>query len=410
MIVPAEKRSRSGWMLAVAATVLAPLAIYLICRAALAALSSPAAVAAAAALPPPDYSPALRSLSRAARLPAFRINDQMLDLSRKGAASTPLAFEPFFIAARGEEQAGRLDRAILLMEEARRRRPSHPVIRMQLVAYYGKVGRLDDLFEQLDITLRLNDEARRYILPELAALIGTAQGRRALAPVLASEPGWREDFYRAATARNIASGDALALLNMLETLKKGVNLSPERSLYLQALVQEGEYAKARTIWLRSLARSEQAKAGLVFDGGFTGSKAPAPFNWSLHDSAAGRAEIASPRDGTRSLDVYYFGGSTTVLAEQTLALPAGRYRLSIKARSDSGVDSADLYWAVNCLTDGKNLVKSPLQRLGPTPSSRTAGFEVPAGCKGQRLFLVAEPGDVASTVSAQIGGLEISRG
>ena len=397
-------------MLAVAATVLAPLAIYLICRAALAALSSPAAVAAAAALPPPDYSPALKSLSRAARLPTFRINAQMLDLSRKGAASMPLDFEPFFIAARGEEQAGQLDRAILLMEEARRRRPSHPVIRMQLVAYYGKVGRLDDLFQQLDITLRLNDEARRYILPELAALIGTAQGRRALAPVLASEPGWREDFYRAATSRKIASGDALALLNMLETLKKGANLSPERSLYLQALVQEGEYAKARTIWLKSLPRSEQAKAALVFDGGFTGSPAPAPFNWSLHDSAAGRAEIASPRDGTRSLDVYYFGGSTTVLAEQTLALPAGRYRLSIQARSDSGVDSADLYWAVNCLTDGKNLVKSRLQSLGPAFSSRTAGFEVPAGCKGQRLFLAAEPGDVASTVSAQIRGLEISRG
>jgi tetratricopeptide (TPR) repeat protein len=398
---------RLGRVPALVATLLSPVALYFISRTAAAGSGSPAAVAMLAATPPADYRAVVKAAARAAQSPLMKAGPEMIQLSRQAAAAAPTSFEPFFLAAKAEEQAGRLDRAIMLMEESRKRRPSHSATRLELILLYGKARRFGPLLEELDMALSLNDDARRLLLPELSRLVADPEGRAALAGILARRPSWRDEFFSAARGRKVKPADALALMNMVSGIT-GRPATAERGLYLQALLEAGEYARARALWSSSLPAPDRAKDGLVFDGAFAGSAAPAPFNWVLYDGDVGRAE-RNAEGGRGGLDITYFGGRDFNLAEQTLALAPGRYRLSFLVRSEEGIKSGDLSWRIACVAGGKELVASSLAGAGSTAAPRRADFVVPAGCGGQRLYLAGEPGDVSAEVHAQVLSMTVAR-
>lgn len=402
-----KRAIRLGRGPALAAIVLAPAVLYLIARTAAAGSGSPAVAAAVASMPPADYRGLIKAVARAAQSPLFRPDVDMMALSRKAAAAAPTSYEPFFVAALAEDRAGRLGHAIQLMEESRRRRPGHAATRLELIVYYGKARRFDPLLEELDMALALNQEARRLILPELTKLIADPEGRAALARMLARNPAWRKEFHDAARGRKVRPEYALLLMKEVAALTGG-RAGPERGLYLQSLLEAGQFVRARTIWSAGLAPAERAKDGLLFDGAFNGSGAPPPFNWQFHDGDVGRAEPAR-EPGRRHLDIVYYGGRDFTLAEQTLALAPGRYRLSFRVRSEAGIKSGDLSWRVTCTALANPAVTLSLAGATAKPASRSAGFVVPQACGSQRLLLVAQPGDLSAEVRAEISAMEIAR-
>ena len=388
-------------------TAASPLIVYLIVKAA-AAATSPAAALAMAALPPADPAPALKYLGRISQQPNYRSSEQSLRTAQKGLAALPLAFEPFFVAARGAEQGGDLRRAIILLEEARHRRPSHPAVRMQLMIYYTKAERYREALSEVDLILRRNSELRPVLLPELSKLIADPRGRAALAEILATDPSWREEFFKAAGARKLDPNDARDLYRRVRALKPRGNVRLERQLILQAQASSGDYAGARQTLVAGLPERDRAANTNLFDGSFRGLAVPEPFGWKFENLDVGRAEPA--RDGGRTyLDVAYFGGRAVTLAEQVLALRPGRYTLRLAARSDNGISSGALFWRVSCLPARNQLGVLDMSRAGAADRRFAADFTVPAGCGSQELRLVAEPGDVAAVVNLQVSGMEIGQ-
>jgi hypothetical protein len=401
-----ERPTGKPKILAIVGTLVAPVILYFVVRSAAVAMSP----AAAALLPPANSSATLRAMVSLAADPRHRVSDEVRIMALDGAVSAPLAFEPYFIEAKVHEQSGRLESAIRLMEEARRRRPSFVLTRLHLVAYYQQARRYGDLLHEMDFVLRKSPEANRYILPELVRLIGDPTGRSALASILARDPEWKGAFFEAARARQGRPEDALALLNLAQARRNGGNLTLERGLYLQRLVQAGDYPRARAVWLQMRPPMERAQYALLFNGSFRSVQAEPPFAWSFPQDAAGRAEIVATGTSTPYLDALYYGGSNATLAEQTLALPPGRYRLSHIAKSAAGVRSGELAWIVSCLSDNRELGRLRLVNLAPAYRRYGIDFVVPAGCSGQRLHLGADAGDIAAEVNVQIARLEIGRG
>jgi hypothetical protein len=179
---------------------------------------------------------------------------------------------------------------------------------------------------------------------------------------------------------------------------------------MNALVRGGQVAQARSIWLSGFRNSDRARFAQIFDGDFTGRPAPQPFGWALFDTGAGRAEFARGSGRNPYLDVNYFGGSNVTLAEQMLALPAGKYQLSFNARSEGGIRAGQLFWSVFCVPDGRELTR--IRISNPQAQYRRVGgnVDIPAsGCSGQLLRLSAEAGDVASEFAVQIAGLKVAR-
>lgn len=404
-----EARGSGRRVAAWAATAASPLILYLIAKA-VAAGVSPAASVALAGLPPADPTPTLKYLGKVSQQPTFRATGATLDSARQGLSALPLAFEPFFVAARVAEQRGDLRHAIALMEEARHRRPSYPAVRMQLMIYYTKAERFREALEEVDVILRRNNELRPVLLPELAKLIADPRGRDALATILATEPSWREEFFNIAGTRKVDPADARALYQRVRALKPGGDVRLERQFILQAQASSGDYAGARQTLLAGLPERERAANRFLFDGSFRGVSAPKPFGWKFEDMEIGRAEPAK-NGGRTYLDVAYFGGRAETLAEQMLALRPGRYTLRAIARSDNGVSSGTIAWNLSCLPSRSPVIGLlDLSRAGPADRRFAATFTVPAtGCASQSLRLRAEPGDVAASVNLEVAGLEIAQ-
>ncbi|MFL6846187.1 MAG: hypothetical protein ACJ8ER_15060 [Allosphingosinicella sp.] len=396
------RRSVAAWAVAAAS----PLIAYLILKAAAASLS-PVTALAVAQLPPADPAPSLKALSRLAQLPTVKVSKATLSQAQDGLTGLPLAFEPFYIAARAAEQAGDRNRALALMEEARHRRPSYPALRMQMMVYYSQAGRFREAMSEVDFVLRRNDELRPVLIPEMTKLMADPRGREALALILAGNPPWSDQFYSVAAARKVTADQARDLYRRVKVLKPGDDLTAERQLILQAQAGSGDYVGARRTWLASLPSAERAGNERLFDGSFRGIRAPRPFGWEFSGEDVGRAEPS--KDGGRTyLDVAYFGGRALKLAEQVLALPPGHYTLRAVARSDNGISSGRVYWRLSCLPAANQIALLDLTPAAAADRRFSAAFTVPAsGCAGQSLTLQAEPGDVASGVGLEVSSMEI---
>ena len=398
--------ARKGRVAAVLATLAAPVVGWFIFRSAAASMM-PAAVLVAH-LPPEDHGPALKVAMRLVQVPQQRVTPEMIETAREGLAAEPLAFEPFYIAARAEEQAGRLARATELMEEARRRRPTHSAIRMQLLVYYTQAQRYEQALAEMDLLLRRNEDLRRALIPEVVKLLPVPEGRAALASILATEPEWRDFFFEVAAAQKVNPAHARALHDLIAAKRPGADLRLERQLVLQSLAGSGDYAGARRQWLSALPAGERGRHPLLFDGDFAGAAALKPFGWDLASLDVGRAEIVG--EGERSyLDAVHFGGRDVELASQTLALPPGRYTLRTAFRSEEAFGERRLTWRLTCLPSGDALGAIDLGRAGAGGGRLEAGFEVPAGCAGQRLALVGAVGDTTGVAAADIDSVEIVR-
>lgn len=370
---------------------------------------TPALAAAASALPPADPALQLRQLSFLAQQPNARIGDDMLDRSREALARAPLAYQPFYIAAKAAEQAGDRKRAIVLMEEAKRRRPTWAASRMQLILYYTQAQRFGEALAETDIILRRSEGVRKPIVTELAKMITVPEGREALASILAKDPDWAPDFFGAAAQQKPKVEDARDLYRRVRAKKPKGDLPLERELIFQAQASSGDYRGARTTWLAALPVEERQRSALLFNGDFRGLPQGRPFGWEFQDTEVGRAEQA--RDGTDTyLDVAYYGGRSMILADQMLALAPGRYALRLVARSDSGISAGRLMWVIGCLPKGERIALLDLGLATAADRRLSVSFTVPAsGCDGQKLSLVAEAGDVATVVNLQVHDMEVVR-
>ncbi|HEX9931932.1 MAG TPA: hypothetical protein VGB08_03745 [Allosphingosinicella sp.] len=392
-------------MPALLATLIAIGILYLVARTAIAAANP----IVAAQLPPKEYSRLLRVHLYQLLAPQRRVTPDVVALARRTAVAEPLSFEPFFVLARAAEQAGRLPDAIRLMEEARIRRRNFAPTRLQLAAYYTHAGRLPEVLHELEVVLGLRPETIEPVMGELTKLMATAEGRRVLASALAREPSWRQQFFAVARARSVTPPQALALLEAVRARRPNADHSLERQLYITSLIGAGQLRQARQLWLEMLPEAERSRHLLMANARFRGRPVGAPFGWDLRALDVGRAEIRDANTARPWLEVDYFGGSNAVLAEQLLALPAGRYRLRYELAGEVGSGSSTLFWSLGCESGSPQLLRMEMNRLSGTMRPQEAQFSVPAGCDGQRLRLQAEAGDVPATVVLRIAGLEIVR-
>jgi tetratricopeptide (TPR) repeat protein len=372
-------------------------------------LSARYAAEAAGRLPPPMSQLEMKLGLVNAMRPDHRITPAELAAARRAAAAAPLAYEPFYIAARAEEQARHLPQATRLMEEARRRRASYPATRLSLMGYYGLAGRYDEAIAEADVSMRLSSEAQRAILPVLAGMLPYQEARPPLARILAGNPRWRSDFIEIAKAK-ARPEDAADLLAQLRRLAPPSGTAPEASLLVASLMRVQRYDQAHRIWLGLVPPDERARAALVFDADFRGVPAPPPFNWTYGSSAGGRANPAKPGPGESPyMEASYFGGSRAVLAEQSLVLAPGRYRLSVRGKADRRELSGELFWQLTCLPAKNEIGRLPLASFTEQYRVYRTEFAVPAGCAAQTLALVGEPGDLAQPINAELAQLKVER-
>lgn len=361
-----------------------------------------------AKLPPSSVLPRMKAVMRAARRPQDRLPPGALAVARRAAVELPLAYEPFFIAGRAHEEAGRYDRAIVLMEEARRRRPNATSVHVALLGYYSLAEAYQKAIDAADMAMRVNSRSMSLILPAFAKLVGAdPKARQAIAVSLSRDPPWRGAFLDVAATSKMSANDARALVTDIRRLAPSAKPQAEEAFLVRALVASGEYRNARALWESFTPASLRATA--VTDGGFRGVKTLAPFRWTLGSGADGSAEITKPgTDGRSHLEADYFASGVMVLAEQTLAAGPGNYRLSAMLTGEGEASDVQLNWELFCLPAARPIATLKLMPFGSGVFRREVAVTIPAGCAGQSLALVGRPGETPRTLHAEISNVALT--
>jgi hypothetical protein len=398
----AAKGAASGGprLTSILVTVAAPLLLYLILRSALAGLPTRQAIL----LPPVSEAGTLRRQARDVANPEYKVDQPTLGLVNPAAAAEPLAFEPFFVAARAAEQAKDLPRELALLEEARRRRATWLPIRLLLVRAYFNVGRRGDMAKEIDYILRMNEQARMIMLPELVKLLRYGDTRNYVAGMLAVNPPWKADFFNTARDRRVPPEIVEELLRLAKA--QGSDTAQEEQLLVTSLISAGRANEARARWLLTLPPAQREPSRFLYNGDFRSGPA-GEFGWTVTALGVGRADLIAAGEQSR-MRALYDGGSNAELARQLVALSPGRYRLRVTGRLTSAAGAGQLMWAIRCHPDGPDLLRMPVAPLGEQDRTIEAAFSVAAGCLAQSVRLIGEPGDMSSPVEAEFARIEIS--
>lgn len=282
------------------------------------------------------------------------------------------------------------DRAIDLYRTAARLAPRDDIAQAMLVDASFAQGRVDEGVTHIDALLRIAPHLREPMLVSLMPFTGNPELHAALVRVLAADPPWR-----GALARVLRTSDPAQTEALLSGLSQTVPLTPaELSVRVDALTALGQAARAREIWLASLAEDERALDGLPFDGGFEGQDQTGGFGWKWSDEpgVSITLDAIDPVQGQQSLQADFSGRAMRFIGpRQRLALAPGRYELS-SAVDDRTGSPRRFAWFVQC-TAGPELAHANLMQLDLPASASShwrtarATFDVPPDCQGQQLTL-----------------------
>ena len=335
-----------------------------------------------------DHPEALfRAAEQAAEDPARA--DEAADLARRALRSNPLDGRAYRVLAQLAQAAGDETKALELYTVAASRAPRDPAAHVFLLQHHLRNNRVAEALHHLDLLLRVHPSMTRRFSPLLQALASTPQAHAALAEALAKQPPWRGAVLRLASSRE-SDIDAVAPFFDAMRRSEGGLSNAELSPWLDRLVREGRVGQAYLLWAANLPSERQKVLGNVFNGGFEHEPDALGFDWRIGRVAGARIDrMGGPGvGGDRALRVAFeYRRVPFNHVRQMLALPPGRYRLSLRARADGLRSGPGLVWEVSCVTGGEILGRTePLRGEVPWKELHT-DIEVPDGCEGQWLAL-----------------------
>ena len=337
-----------------------------------------------------DYAPARLARLEERRAAGETISELIPEvgaiLDRAPLMDAPLVYRTLEALGQGDEAgAFRLARATLA------RSPRNLPARLLLTEEARRGGDGRAALIHLDRLMALDGARSDVYLDLIVALASEAGGADAFTERLALEPFWADGAVR---RLNAAGGD-------MDRLLVYNTLTPSARPDLIARLLEGRGVEAAFIaWLSFLPPEEAPSFSWPYDGTFEARPGLTPFNWTLY---APRAELM-PGGG---LYVSFIGRGRSLLAEQTMLLRPGAYRLSAMLSGEGRQSAGALGIALECRTGGE-IAALALTDLTQDPRARALDFIIPPeGCPAQRLILRGEPGEYPQRIRAEVSSIVI---
>jgi len=164
----------------------------------------------------------------------------------------------------------------------------------------------------------------------------------------------------------------------------------------EKLRDAGRWAEAYQAWLNTLPKERLSNVGFIFNGSFEYPASGVGFDWKpdrIPERDSGHAvEFAASREGhgSRALRIVYTGKRQTAPAlVEYLAVPAGRYELTGRAKVQHLAGPRGLRWVLRCAADPKLAVIGASERFLGSGDWESFAFDVDIapGCAGQLLRL-----------------------
>lgn len=319
---------------------------------------------------------------------AQRRPDEAERLAREALAAAPLSARALRVLALARQEQGRGEEAAAAMSLAAGLGWRDTPTQVWLLAAYAGQGDYPAALERADAMARRGQQLDE-MMQVMVAAAAEPHAQDALIARLATRPPWRDAFFN--LWRRIPAASAPIYERFMAEAARGAGplALAEVAPFTAGLYVQGEYARAASLW-----RRYGGGEALVYDGGFNRSEMRdqrrwAPFEWRFPASPGIDIAIATPPAGDGKALFAASGGNVRAeVARQSLALPPGRYRLSIDAAAEEGSPAGAFTASFYCAEKG------PVPRLSEpaeVPSNFGTRFvyslEVPAGCPAQILAI-----------------------
>ena len=307
----------------------------------------------------------------------------------------PLNPQPFLFAGAVALSHGDQARAARMFAAAERSDPRSPAARYFMAMSMLDAGRIDRALDELATLQRLVPGIGDYDAA-FARYARESGNLPAIATFLERNPAHRAPMLLALSAD---PANAALVLRLAGPVPDAAPPSPDwRPVLLDGLIGQGRLAAARDAWQHMVGRPT---GDGLFNPGFLPSTAPAPFNWTFRSDESGLIEP----NGAGQLNIVYYGRRDVRLAEQTVLLPPGRYRLAMSVAATSAHTA--LQWAVTCRPGDRLIALLSLDRAG---AGIVAGqFDVPADCRAQRIALRGSAGLIDQPSEVTLSNLSLAR-
>ncbi|WP_295363585.1 hypothetical protein [Arenimonas sp.] len=315
--------------------------------------------------------------------------EEAKDYAERALAADPLDGRPYRVLAELALASGDEAQAAALFGFAARRSPRDLPSQAWLMQHHLRNERPAEALAHLDILLRVSPDFFTQAEPLLLALSAAGPVHQPLSELLARQPPWRLRFLRL-VAGKATDLDAVAPLFQAVRQTEGGLAPLELGPWLDRLVREGRVGQAYLLWAANLPAERQTSLGNVFNGGFEFEPEPLGFDWRFSRVPGARIGRLSGEEvgGRMALRIAFEDRRVPFShVRQMLALPPGRYQLSLRAKGERLRTERGLVWQISCATGGRGLGQTP-PLTGHRPwHAVQLDFEVPEGCEGQWLLL-----------------------
>lgn len=363
---------------------------------------------AVAIAPPSPVAESVIALNRVA-VNQGTVDARTRELLRDALRRAPLMGEPILVAGMDASANDQTERARALFEEARHRDPRLVIARYWLFDYYLRAGKYAQGISEAGPIVRLQPSTASPVATILTALLDVPQARPVLAAALRRNPPWRRDFFAQVAATPRLRSQAAALLQQDEAS----GTRGDQETLIRSLLRDHAYDRAHALWVSLLPQAYRARATGLYDGDFAGLPGTAPFNWRLFGMDKGLVERIAVPDLPQhtGLAIRAQGDAVEPLAEQTVIVAPGNYRLSAVARTlaDEEQTETGLQATARCVASGKPLARTVMEQVPAAAAPLTLDFALPASCGGALVQFGVKPGITPGPLHALLTGVRLAR-
>lgn len=267
-------------------------------------------------------------------------------------------------------------------------------------------GQLEPTLRYFDEALLTNRSLENLLYPALASALFDRSLRADLALLLRQRRSWMAGFLRYAVS-DVPGADRYVAAIVLAA--GGLPHSPDYtgldSAILTSFAAENDFGRARLYLGRLGKKGSAALAEMRFTSA-TIRRDLGPFTWSFAESG----DISAQRDDDGGLNVRVMVGVLGPVAQRYLAMPPGGYSFTQSVVVPDGAVPADMRWELHCLPGRADVPMWALNVPGKDgASSYAAQIDIPEGCQGQLLKLIAGNSDSDGDAEMVISGLALRR-
>jgi hypothetical protein len=273
----------------------------------------------------------------------------LIQTGQRSLIHAPLAARSLWLVGMGMEKKENTARARRAMQQAHRVSRRDSAVELWIGQDSLRQGEIKTGLRHYDLMMRGNSQAAADIMPRMALVIMSPEGRQYLTPYIRDSNPWVLDFLQAAAEYPPRSTYlAQLLLGVKHKLPDVPNVQPVYAQLVRKLFAERQYKLALQLYPRlpGATRNSLSDIDVVGEGGKNGDYPP--FVWDFVYTDSQDSTVVSLGEGKNGIELYGAPGTVGIAASKLIA-PKGSqsFRWTVVDKTTNLQASAN--WDLTCL-------------------------------------------------------------